>query len=164
MIGRLRRSRRNDVVELNITAFMNLMVALVPFLLITAVFTQLAVKQLNLPNTSATEETEPPQPGLTLTVRDSGLLLTDGRGPVREWPRTDLGYDFDSLNTTLAEIKNRQPAEDSITLLLEPSVAYDILIQAMDAVHYLPGARNGVQVDMFPRISVGDAPALDLAP
>lgn len=164
MIGRLRRSRRNDVVELNITAFMNLMVALVPFLLITAVFTQLAVKQLNLPDTTASEQTEPPEPGLSLIVRETGLLLTDGRGPVREWPKDETGYDFDSLNTTLAEIKNRKPAEDSITLLLEPGVPYDILIQAMDAVHYLPGARSGVQVDMFPRISVGDAPPLDAAP
>ena len=47
----LRRSghRHKEVVELNITAFMNLMVVLVPFLLITAVFSQVAILDLNLP-------------------------------------------------------------------------------------------------------------------
>ncbi len=34
---------------LNITAFMNLMVVLTPFLLITAVFSRMAILELNLP-------------------------------------------------------------------------------------------------------------------
>ena len=53
-----RRSRRNvETAELNITAFMNLMVILVPFLLITAVFSRLAILELNLPG-SSTEPAE----------------------------------------------------------------------------------------------------------
>ena len=38
-----RRSTNEDTAELNITAFLNLMVILVPFLLITAVFSRLAI-------------------------------------------------------------------------------------------------------------------------
>ena len=54
MIRRRRGGRRYDgeSTELNITAFMNLMVILVPFLLITAVFSRLAVLELNLPGSS----------------------------------------------------------------------------------------------------------------
>ena len=44
-----RRHRRKETAEMNITAFMNLMVILVPFLLITAVFSRLTILQLNLP-------------------------------------------------------------------------------------------------------------------
>ena len=40
---RSRSNRKHEAVELNITAFMNLMVILVPFLLITAVFSQVAI-------------------------------------------------------------------------------------------------------------------------
>jgi biopolymer transport protein ExbD len=43
------RRHNHDTAELNITAFMNLMVILVPFLLITAVFSRLAILELNLP-------------------------------------------------------------------------------------------------------------------
>ena len=54
MIRRRRGGRRHndDTAELNITAFMNLMVILVPFLLITAVFSRLAILELNLPGSS----------------------------------------------------------------------------------------------------------------
>ncbi|MDH3417010.1 MAG: biopolymer transporter ExbD, partial [Gammaproteobacteria bacterium] len=43
------RHHNDDTADLNITAFMNLMVILVPFLLITAVFSRLAILELNLP-------------------------------------------------------------------------------------------------------------------
>ena len=50
MISGRRGSRRNvETAELNITAFMNLMVILVPFLLITAVFSRITILELNLP-------------------------------------------------------------------------------------------------------------------
>ncbi len=165
MFARMRRARRQDVAELNITAFLNLMVVLVPFLLITAVFTQLTIKELNLPDSS---QTPPPQDdvkqGLTVLIRDTGLTLTKDGKTVGDWPKDERGYTYAGLTSRLAEIKNTNPAEDRITLLLEPGINYDTLIQVMDAVHYLPAAREGVLVDMFPQISVGDAPAQEAAP
>ncbi|HEY0973663.1 MAG TPA: biopolymer transporter ExbD [Solimonas sp.] len=160
----MRRARRQEVPELNITAFMNLMVALVPFLLLTAVFTQLTIKELSLPDSERTPPPPVSEPkGLSVVVRDSGLtLLEDGR-TVRSWNK-DPEYSYAALGQTLAEIKNRNPAEDRISLLLEPGINYDTLIQVMDTVHYLPAARQGVMVDMFPQISVGDAPPLEVAP
>ena len=44
-----------EELELNITTFLNLMVVLVPFLLITAVFSRMAVIELNLPSSTSTE-------------------------------------------------------------------------------------------------------------
>ena len=38
--------------ELDVTTFLNLMVVLVPFLLITAVFSQLTIVELNLPSSA----------------------------------------------------------------------------------------------------------------
>lgn len=159
MLARMRRARRQDVAELNITAFLNLMVVLVPFLLITAVFTQLTIKELDLPDTSrAQPPSEDVRRGLSVVVRDSGLTLTNDGAAVQSWPKSEDGYSYAALSQALAEIKQRNPAEDRITLLLEPGIAYDVLIQVMDSVHYLPAATQGVLVDMFPQISVGDAP------
>src|SRR5690606_39012974 len=47
--GRSRRERQREAGELEITAFMNLMVVLTPFLLITAVFSRVSILELNLP-------------------------------------------------------------------------------------------------------------------
>ena len=52
----IHKNYTKEAVELNITAFMNLMVILVPFLLITAVFSRLTILELNLPALDAASE------------------------------------------------------------------------------------------------------------
>lgn len=155
MIKRLHRSRRTEPAELQITAFMNLMVALVPFLLITAVFSQLAVLELNLPDpSSAASDEEPPPRSLTVVIRGGNLTVLDASGPIKAFPKTGGDYDLDALAELLLSIKQRLPSEQKITLLLEPDVAYDALIQVMDAVRVKPDESG----EMFPLISIGDAP------
>ncbi|MDJ0794480.1 MAG: biopolymer transporter ExbD, partial [Woeseiaceae bacterium] len=61
------RHHRNDTAELNITAFMNLMVILVPFLLITAVFSRLTILELNLPGSSS-EPVDPQEQTFQLEI------------------------------------------------------------------------------------------------
>ena len=46
------RRRSKDAHELDVTTFLNLMVVLVPFLLITAVFSRLTIVELNLPSSA----------------------------------------------------------------------------------------------------------------
>ncbi len=155
MILGWRRSRRREPAELQITAFMNLMVVLVPFLLITAVFSQMAVLDLNLPDPNAEPNPdEPPPQALTVVIRNDSLLLMDAGGPIRQFPNTDAGHDFKALGEFLDRVKARIPEEDKITLLLEADVPYEVLIRAMDTVRLRPGGK----FEMFPRISIGDAP------
>src|SRR6056300_1847134 len=79
MISRRRDGRRHnsEVAELNITAFMNLMVILVPFLLITAVFSRMAILELNLPGSSSAPGEPPRDLQLEITVRADGLEVGD---------------------------------------------------------------------------------------
>ena len=68
---RFRRRRSHDTeVELNITAFLNLMVVLIPFLLINAVFAQVSILQLDLPavNDSSTPSEDDEKDKLVLEV------------------------------------------------------------------------------------------------
>ena len=69
-----RKRHRMETVELNITAFMNLMVILVPFLLITAVFSQVAILELNLPSSNDQPGAEDPETmQLEVIVRPTAL-------------------------------------------------------------------------------------------
>lgn len=157
MILRFRRARREQAVEINITAFMNLMVALVPFLLITLVFTQMAVQELNLPEGGDGAAAEAPPPQLiTVTVRSTGLTVGDAGGAVRTLPAGPDGYDLPALGQLLVEIKARKPDEERVALLLEPDISYDTLIQVMDTARYYPG--EAPARDLFPQVSIGDAP------
>jgi hypothetical protein len=53
-----------------------------------------------------------------------------------------------------------------VTLLLEPDIKYDALVQVMDAVRVFPaGSAELTQgMPMFPSVAIGDAPKLAVAP
>jgi biopolymer transport protein ExbD len=167
MISRRHGGRRNiETAELNITAFMNLMVILVPFLLITAVFSRLAIIELNLPG-SSTEAAAPQEQTFQLEViiREDKIEVGDrNQGLLGVYPNTELGeYDYDALSAKLSELKARYPEKTNASILLESDIAYDTLVQVMDRV------RVGEEVtdetvrrnDLFPNISIGDAPVLE---
>lgn len=156
MISKLHRRRRSPTSELQITAFMNLMVVLVPFLLITAVFSQMAVLELALPEpASESAEEQPPDPGLRVEIREQAVVVLDSDGPLQRLERLEDGsVDTEALSGLLAEIKTRLPKEESITLLLEPEVPYEDLVTVMDTVRLNPEEPDQ---PMFPDIAIGEA-------
>ena len=166
MMRRRRGGRRDsDTADLNITAFMNLMVILVPFLLITAVFSRLAILELNLPGSS----TEPANPQelvfqLEVIVREGRIEVGDRNiGALGIYPNTADGYDYDALSAKLSEIKQSYPEKTEAAILLESNIAYDTLVQVMDRVRIqekIEGQRI-LRSDLFPEISIGDAPIVD---
>jgi biopolymer transport protein ExbD len=176
MLRSRRGSRRNvDTAELNITAFMNLMVILVPFLLITAVFSRLAILELNLPGSS----TEPANPQelvfqLEVIVREGRIEVGDRNiGALGIYPNTPQGYDYEALSAKLSAIKKSYPdktdaailLESNIdaAILLESNIAYDTLVQVMDRVRIEERVEDQRirRFDLFPDISIGDAPVVD---
>ena len=166
MISRRRDGRRHntETAELNITAFMNLMVILVPFLLITAVFSRLAILELNLPGSSS----EPVAPEeqvfqLEVIVRQDKIEVGDrNQGLLGIYPNTDDGYDYEALAVKLSELKERYPEKTDASILLEQDIAYDTLVQVMDTVRVAQEVSEDSDVversDLFPDISIGDAP------
>ena len=156
------RRHNDDTVELNITAFMNLMVILVPFLLITAVFSQMAIIELSLPGSS----TEPVKQQdlafqLEIIVRMDQIEVGDrNQGLLGIYPNGVDGYDFDALSQKLSEIKAGYPAKTNAAILLEAEIAYDTLVQVMDRVRLAETIEGEkiVRTDLFPNISIGDAP------
>ena len=160
------RKRNVDAAELNITAFMNLMVILVPFLLITAVFSRLAILELNLPGSSS----EPADPQeltfqLEVIVRTGQIEVGDRTvGALGVYPRGEgEDYDYEALSRKLSELKARYPEKTDVSVLLESDIPYDTLVQVMDRVRVAESIEGNriVRDDLFPDISIGDAPILD---
>ncbi len=160
-----RRQYDYETAELNITAFMNLMVILVPFLLITAVFSRLAILQLNLPG-SSTEATNPQEQTfqLEVTVRAEKIEVGDrNQGALGVYPNSVDGYDFEALSDKLVTIKKGYPQKTDASILLEQDIPYDVLVQVMDRVRVDVSIEEDeiVRTDLFPDISIGDAPVMD---
>jgi biopolymer transport protein ExbD len=141
------------------TTFMNLMVVLVPFLLISAVFSRIAIVELDLPSTRGAPPTAPTF-RVEVVVRDAGLEIMDGAQVIAAIPKVDGEYDLPKLSEYLVAIKREYPEKEDASVLLEPDIAYDHLIQVMDAVRSVE-TRDGelmARADLFTAISIGDAP------
>ena len=164
MNRRRARQRHKAAEELNITAFMNLMVVLTPFLLITAVFSRLAILELNLPaSQSQAVVDETPEFQLEITVRESGIEVGDrNAGTLNRIDKTGDDYRLDELSAYLARIKQQFPDKADATVLLEPDISYQVLVAVMDRVRVAesrdPGDNRLVKSELFPEVSIGDAP------
>jgi biopolymer transport protein ExbD len=158
------RRRHKEPTELDMTTFLNLMVVLVPFLLITAVFSRITIVELSLPSSSGGPAPTEPQFRVEVIVRDAGLEITNGDAVIAAMPR-DEGepYDMERLSEYLVALKREYPEKEDASVLLEPDIAYDHLIQVMDVVRSVevPPEIEGdapLMVALFPDIAIGDAP------
>lgn len=158
------RRLKKTPAHLEITAFINLIVVLVPFLLSVAVFTHLAVIDLSLPAQSneAVEKLDPNKLlKLEVVIRPESIEVGDRIGGlIQRIPNLANGADLKTLSALLQQIKLKYPDATESTVMAEPNTSYDTLVQVMDAVragHQVQGARV-VSTDYFPNISIGDAP------
>jgi biopolymer transport protein ExbD len=158
---RARRIRRHAA-ELDVTAFINLIVVLVPFLLSTAVFTRLSVIDLSLPaQTSGVEQLKVDELKLEVVIRPDALEVGDKIGGlIARIPNVKDGYDTVALAQVVEQLKQRFPQQANATVLAQPDTSYEALVQIMDALRErpVPAQGKGQPVPLFPDISIGDAP------
>lgn len=161
-----RRRPRHEPAELNITTFMNLMVILVPFLLITAVFSRMAILELNLPTAESVVKQEEPEFSLEVIVRADRIEIGDrSAGVFSVIPAAEGQHDTKALTDKLKDVKASFPDQLAVTLLLEADTDYEVLVKVMDAVRsYRVNSAGELQrAELFPEISIGDAPLMAAA-
>ncbi|HHJ35199.1 MAG TPA: biopolymer transporter ExbD, partial [Gammaproteobacteria bacterium] len=112
--------------ELNITTFLNLMVVLVPFLLITAVFSRITIMELSLPAGEGGKVSNKQQLTIEVIVREKGLEISNGKQVLARFPLlkaeevelvaddegsvdTSKLYDLELLSEFLVKIKSKYP-------------------------------------------------------
>jgi len=156
------RRRSKQPLELDVTTFLNLMVVLVPFLLITAVFSRIAIVELSLPSSTGALSQQPVAFRVEVIVRDETLEISNGTAVIAAIPKVDGDYDLPSLSEHMVELKRDYREIESASVLLEPHIPYDYLVQVMDVVRSVevPGVGDGevAYAALFPQISIGEAP------
>ena len=156
------KRRGGNTYEIDVTTFLNLMVVLVPFLLITAVFSRLTIVELNLPSGTGSSSESQDSFRVEVIVRDEGIEIGNGTAIIAAIPKKEEEYDFDSLSELMIELKRGYPDHDEASVLMEAHIPYDYLIRTMDTVRSaeLPtDVENEFELlALFTEISVGDAP------
>lgn len=163
---RHRRVNTQDA-ELDITSFMNLMIVLVPVLLLSLVFSHVRILNLQLPVLSeaelAEDQKEPKILELVITKEHMALNYPAGI-LLKRFEVTEQDHDFAALSIYLQDLKltfqQNTIEKNDIVILLEPSVDYQTIVSAMDTVRSFKAvvAANLVDAELFPLITLGDAP------
>jgi biopolymer transport protein ExbD len=161
-----RHHKRHESAEINLTSMIDMMTILVFFLLVHGGFIRLAILELNLPTSQSEPSTEEPTFQLEVTVRNSSIEIGDRTvGLLNRIDKTDTGYDFGKLTEYLSKVKEQFPDKAEATLLLEPDVPYDVLVRVMDRIRVAErvdtDANRVLRTELFPDISIGDAPVLN---
>jgi len=147
--------------DLNIVPLIDMMVVLLFFLIFTAVFSKVSILELNLPSANAELPALPQGLQLEVIVRDEAIDVTDRHaGVLKHLPRGASGHDLEGLGEFIRQVKAQYPDEQDASILLAPAIPYDVLVQVMDVlrVYELPGSQGWARAELFPNISVGDAP------
>jgi biopolymer transport protein ExbD len=174
----MRRLRKHhEAADLEMTPFISLLVVLVPFLLLTLVFSHITVLQLKLPDAAGGGGAGDPLQNeeVELVIRQDHLEINFPRGVlVKSIPDTAGGApDFAALSGVLQELKhtlvNMSKDKKAITILSETNTDYQTLVTAMDTARSYKTtiATSVVDAELFPEIAFGDAPEVaadDAAP
>ena len=160
---RRRHAKSKEAPELDITAFLNLMVVLVPFLLVSAVFSRVTILELNMPSGAGGGAPDDPKVNVEVVVRKDTLEISDGEKVIARFPNlteavpaeempsgeqsgaegegeivellpTEKVYDLKKLREFLLEVKASYPDKTDTILLMEANIAYEHLVGVMDTV------------------------------
>lgn len=166
---RNKRGRENpsdfdtDIMHLiNLTPMMDILTVLVVFLLITAVFMSITIEELSVPTAAGGAAANAPNFAIEVIVRKAGLEIANGSSVEAAIPKKDDKYDLELLSKILIRLKSQYPDKQDATVLMEPDIKYDHLIEIMDAVRSTvvkaEGSGESKKIDLFSKISIGDAP------
>lgn len=167
-IGKKRKAI--DEADIDVTAFMNLMIVLVPVLLLSMTFMQITVMNITLPElTGGSSASDEKQSKLEVEInQDDFKVYYPTKVLIQTIPVTqnadgESSHDLRRLSLVLQKIKaqfnDKQKEKDDIVILSQPDTPYETLIATMDTAksYRTVVVTDMVEIELFPNISLGDA-------
>jgi biopolymer transport protein ExbD len=172
-----RNHRVKPDTELNLVPMIDMVTNLMFFLMMFASIVPVVMIDAPLPKIASTAEEvkkakdDQNKLELNLFINKNGLELKSGALGNKSWPvGADGKYPFDDLHKYLVQIHEKRPNDKEITLMPADDVAYDVMVQVMDASRELIQGDAGYQVvppdiaqkpesmqfnRLFPEVSIG---------
>jgi biopolymer transport protein ExbD len=122
--------------ELNLVPYIDLLTCMVTFLLITAVWTQLArinVTQKGQAQSAEQTDQKPPETKLVVVINEDGFLIAGGAaGDQKPIKKKDGKYDYDTLLALLKEVKKMYPDKNDVHIASDDTILYEFVVSTMD--------------------------------
>jgi biopolymer transport protein ExbD len=127
------RGRRKSVNEdLLLVPYIDLLTCMIAFLLITAVWTQLARLEVQQKGQGESSTGDAPQTKIAVVVHQDGfaVVVNQEQHPL---PQQRGDFDYGALATELTRLKASYPDKTDLQVLSEDPIKFDTLIKTMDA-------------------------------
>lgn len=122
---------------INLVPYIDLLMTIMTFLMMTAVWTQIAM--LEVQNASGGQEAQPEEPDpnkpkpILILVTDRAVKIQEEQNPdLREFAATADGYDMNGVKIELKRLKDARPDRTEVKIQSEDGVKYSNLVQLID--------------------------------
>ena len=168
---KLRIRDRDDGGELNIVPYLDILMNLIMFMLLSITgLSAFGILNVNAPNyggptTQVTEEGDKPKLLLTVLISKKGFYVAATGGVVgqagqpnpAEAPpsipkKGDGTYDYTALTENMVNVKKEFPTESKVIVGAEGDIPYEVLVQTMDAIRETPGRERKL---LFTDVTLG---------
>jgi len=118
--------------ELNLVPYIDLLTCMVAFLLITAVWTQLARLQIGQRGPGGGEPGETPLDKIAVVVHEDGFNLVVGNDQ-KPLPKKAGDFDYAALVAELTAVKRTHPDRTDAQVVSADGIVFEKLVRTMDA-------------------------------
>ncbi len=157
------KRRHHEAKDLELTTLLNILIVLVAFLLLSAVFSKVTIQELTMPpqGGGGTPVVKPPVT-IEVIIRKNALEIGDGKLVTDTIPKVGQEYDIKELSKRLKLMKDNNMDKKDVILLVEPDIDYATMISVMDGVKFVSfiSEKDSKKrtITLFPNVTVGDAP------
>ena len=141
-----KRGRKDVNGELLLVPYIDLLTCMIAFLLITAVWTQMARLEVRQRGQGGDESGEPPETKIGVVVHQDGfsVVVDQEQHPI---PQRTGDFDYAALGIELKRLKALYPDKTDLQVSSADAIKFDTLVKTMDAA----------MASGFPALSLLDA-------
>jgi len=130
-MSRRKQRAKGEPKDLDLLPMMNLFVVLIPMLLLSAVFVELAVIRMGLPSDDAAPVAPAPTLGLSISIEEDRWIVRASELEERAIDRS-AAASIETLRATLGDVTTRFPDNRDVVILSRPTTRYEDIISVMD--------------------------------
>jgi biopolymer transport protein TolR len=122
---------------INLVPYIDLLMTIMTFLMMTAVWTQIAMLEVQNASGGAEAPPEEPDPNkpkpILVLLTDRGVKIQEEANPdLKEFPSTGDGYDFKGVDVELKRLKDMRPDRTEVKVQSEDGVKYVNIVKIID--------------------------------
>ncbi len=124
--------RRNLDAPINLVPYIDLMITMIAFLMMTAVWTQVATLELQNATNSAVPSSKAKIEPLSIEITKTGFVLTEEGKAQIDIPKKDARYDMVALHRNLKKWKAEDPLRNQVDVFAQDGILYESIAKVID--------------------------------